>query len=100
MKSEKIRIAFDYQIMVRQRFGGISKAFYETNKRIKSDDRFEISYPILLSQNYYFEDIIPVSKSISKSPILNYLARLINKVYFIRSLLCKNSYDIIHATYY
>lgn len=100
MKNNKsIKVAFDYQIFIRQHFGGISRVFAEVNTRLQHNN-VKIDYPVLFSQNYYFKDIIPTSKWAAKSRTINYILRLINKIYFIGYIIRNRDCDIIHATYY
>lgn len=94
-----IKVAFDYQIFIRQRFGGISRVFSEVNARLEQNN-VQVTYPVIFSQNYYFENLIHTSKIAAKSKILNYVLRIINKVYFIVYIIRNQNCNIIHATYY
>ena len=96
----RITVAFDYQIFVRQKLGGISKYFYEINKRIEENDSFKLIYPVIMSQNEYFKEKIPVSNIVEKSKLFNYLTRFVNKIYFLKHISSKDKCDIIHPTYY
>lgn len=96
---KSIKVVFDYQIFIRQHFGGISRVFAEVNTRLRRNN-VKIDYPVLFSQNYYFKDIIHTSEWVSKSGIINYLLRIVNKIYFIGYMIRNHDCNIIHATYY
>ncbi len=96
---KSIKIVFDYQIFIRQHFGGISRVFAEVNTRLLQNN-VKIDYPVLFSQNYYFRNIVHTSELASKSRIINYILRIVNKIYFIGYIIRNRDCNIIHATYY
>lgn len=96
---DSLKIAFDYQIFMRQQLGGISRVYDEVNSRLAGDSRFRLEYPVWFSQNHYFKDIIPVNR-LAKNKVINYFLRLLNKLRFVAYLLCNRDCDIVHATYY
>lgn len=98
--SKKIKVAFDYQIFIRQCFGGISKSLFETCSRLEKNSNFELEYPVLFSQNYYFREKVKTLSITKKSKLITYLLRLINKIYFIVYLIRNKDCNIVHATYY
>ena len=62
-----MNVLYDYQIVNMQKYGGISRYFYELIKRIQKlapESKFELC--TFSSINYYFEDIITTRKPIKK----------------------------------
>ncbi len=97
---KKIEVVYDYQIFIRQRMGGISRVFYEVNKRLESRKDLRLSYPLIFSQNFYFQGKVHSSRLASVSAVINYSLRAINKTVFILFLLTHRKCDIVHPTYY
>lgn len=93
------RLMFDYQILLMQKYGGISRYFYEVISRIPSDE-FELNFPVINNLNFYFEDYFgqPV-KEINNSKKYR---RIIKKNRAITQKSLKKSKDniIFHPTYY
>lgn len=99
-----MRVLYDYQIFQMQKFGGISRVFYEVMNRMKKENYAEIDLSLLFNENYYIRQSsktfnlknIPNNLNIKgKTSLLN----LINKNYSINKIK-KNKYDIFHPTYY
>lgn len=97
-----MRVLYDYQIFTRQKYGGISRYFFELINRFKeADHRCDVS--ILISNNIYlnkdsFSNLMvpfPNKQFKGKTRIINF----INKSFSIFKLL-KSDYDIFHPTYY
>lgn len=97
---EKIELAYDYQIFMRQKMGGISRVFYEVNKRLEVKDEFLLRYPVKFSKNYYFRERIHSSSIFPKSLLVNYSLRIYNKIIFVVFLLLHRECNIVHPTYY
>lgn len=97
---KKIKIAYDYQIFLRQRMGGISRVFYEVNSRLEKVSGYSLQYPVRFSENYYFRNVLPISHLPLKGKGINYGLRLYNKILFILFLKKHRDCDIVHATYY
>jgi glycosyltransferase involved in cell wall biosynthesis len=95
----KISIFYDFQIFLKQKFGGASRYFFELGERIANNATVNFYSPIHI--NRYFRNI--KSKSFNlflfKKFMFNSLFTKINQ-----NLTCdhlkKNSYSIIHPTYY
>ncbi|DAB27284.1 MAG TPA: glycosyl transferase family 1, partial [Sulfurimonas sp. UBA10385] len=51
-----MKILYDYQIFSTQRYGGISRYFYELIKEFDSAQDIEIDTSLLISDNYYISD--------------------------------------------
>lgn len=93
-----MKILFDYQILMLQKFGGISRYYHELNQRIKSQGN-EVYIPILKSQNYYFRDYIKPSKKIHQR--IDTLINDVSTLYvLIRERFNGKGIDIIHPTYF
>lgn len=87
-----MRVLYDYQILYLQKYGGISRYFYELISHLESQyeqDSFNISAAI--SQNYYFREKIPQRK------LLKHGNRMIND---LQMKMKTGNIDILHPTYY
>ena len=82
-----MKVLYDYQIFSFQKFGGISRYFYEI---MKSNINYDIA--ILFNQNSYCNKGIRINKAFR-------ITNLLNKFYSKSQLAYKN-YDIFHPTYY
>lgn len=89
-----MNILFDYQILVLQKYGGISRYYYELINEMKNNESCEVNLPIVASQNYYFRNIIKPAKKLH--------ARIDNIRNAHKTLRCfkEKNIDIIHPTYY
>ena len=92
-----MRIMYDYQCFLRQKYGGISRYYYEIYKRIKGTN--DINLPVIGSQNYYFSTDLKQHDYGSKIALL--FMRVFNACYS-RMYLAFNGrkIDILHPTYY
>lgn len=92
-----MRIMYDYQCFLRQKYGGISRYYYEIYKRIKGTN--DINLPVIGSQNYYFSTDLKQHNYGSKIALL--FMRVFNACYS-RIYLAFNGrkIDILHPTYY
>jgi glycosyltransferase involved in cell wall biosynthesis len=94
-----MKILYDHQIFTGQKFGGISRYFYELMNH--SEDLFEYDVSGIYSENEYIKQLrlykeFPLKISFrGKGRILN----LLNKSHSIKKIRQKD-YDIIHPTYY
>lgn len=89
-----MNILFDYQILVLQKYGGISRYYYELMSEMQKNESNEVFLPIAVSQNYYFRNIIKPTKKMH--------FRIDNIRNTLKTLHCCKSkkIDIIHPTYY
>lgn len=100
-----MKILYDYQTLLRQKYGGISRYFYELAINVERlDPDVNIDIVAILSQNYYFSNYKSMKSYNTNNTIIKYIARLINKI-TIRFKISINNiigkpYDIIHPTYY
>ena len=94
-----ISIFYDFQIFLKQKFGGPSRYFFELGERIANNARVNIYSPIYI--NRYLRAL--KSKSFNfflyKKFIFNNLFTKINQNLTCKHLK-KNNYSIIHPTYY
>lgn len=94
-----ISIFYDFQIFLKQKFGGPSRYFFELGRRVANNARVNIYSPIYI--NRYLRSL--KSKSFNfflyKKFIFNNFFTKINQNLTCKHLK-KNSYSIIHPTYY
>lgn len=92
-----LRVCYDYQILATQKYGGISRYFYEIASRIMNLADVKIS--CLFNRNYYFRDMLPIyaPKNFMSSFIERKLSGTLNRLH---SLHVMKGCDILHPTYY
>lgn len=99
-----MRVYYDYQVLLNQQFGGVSRYFYEIIRRLEDKKDYNISVTIkcIGSINYYFQEILGKKKREESckfnQEIIDKIYRRINKGY--SKWLLRKPYDIIHPTYY
>jgi glycosyltransferase involved in cell wall biosynthesis len=98
-----MKILYDHQIFSLQDFGGISRYFFETCKRLNEFQNVDIKCSLTFSNNEYIRgnDVIP-SRSFLRS--FNFKGKrrifsLINQMVSLKALK-KSDFDIFHPTYY
>lgn len=98
-----MKILYDHQIFTLQRYGGISRYFYELFWKFSSMDEIDIDVSLLFSNNYYIS-----SKEIVKHRNFflnqnfkgkNRLMNIFNNINSI-SYLRRQNFNIFHPTYY
>lgn len=93
-----MKVYYDYQICTMQKYGGISRYFYDLMMTLRKNELADVQMDCLFSKNKYFE------KYFGKKAVLKYLPGttratfLINKCYSLRRI--DNDCNIIHPTYY
>lgn len=87
-----IKVFYDYQIMLAQKYGGISRYFYELILRLNNIDTVRADTFCIGNKNAYFKSYF---NKISNKHIRG--LGVINR--FVTSKKIKN-YDIVHPTYY
>lgn len=98
MKSNKIKILYDFQTACEQKYGGVSRYHYELMKQLNSGNECKCEMYALFSQNYYFEKLYG-KKAVTEFKLSwKYVSR-INKLATIFRVLTHH-YDIIHPTWY
>jgi len=97
-----MRIAYDYQIFAWQKYGGISRYFFEVAKRINKTDGFEVSVVSPFFVNKYLEadrSIKIWGRQVSEFPRPRRIAWKLNKA-LVWWKLHREPPDIVHETYY
>lgn len=98
-----MKILYDHQIFTSQKYGGISRYFYELIREFSNDQDVNYEIPLLVSNNHYisdkkfvnYVDLLPKKQFRGKTRIFNYL----NKPNTILKLK-QQKFDIFHPTYY
>lgn len=92
-----MRILFDYQCLLRQKYGGVSRCFYELYKIVSK--KSDVKIKVIKSQNHYFEPEVGEYHYANKA--VWYFYRIINWIYTRVYLFFSNdSIDILHPTYF
>ncbi|TYB30255.1 MAG: hypothetical protein FXF47_10140 [Candidatus Mcinerneyibacterium aminivorans] len=75
-----VKVLYDYQIFTKQKYGGISRYFYEIIRNGRKDIVKQIS--ILIYYNAYIRDVFNLNK-FNKNLFLNrnYSKKLLNRLY-------------------
>ncbi len=91
-----MKLLYDYQILILQKYGGISRYFREVIKRLEEKKGVTCELPCLHSVNHYFADRIPEHKELTgrKWGLFNRLNRMLD----LSAI--KEDVDIMHPTYY
>ena len=92
-----MKILFDHQIFLAQKYGGISRYFVELVKKYDSLNQ-KYSLPIHYSNNVYLEDIKKI-KVFQENKFSNKLFYYINRL-IMNKYIKKDNFDIFHPTYY
>ena len=98
-----MKILYDHQTFTLQKYGGISRYFYELVSELDKVSNIESEISLLISNNYYISDykftdhlnLIPNINFKGKSRIFNYLNKM-NTIFKLK----KQDFDVFHPTYY
>lgn len=98
-----MKIQYDHQIFTSQKYGGISRYFYELMKEFDSLGNIQTNTSLLLSNNHYISEkkythhmsFLPEKEFRGKQRLLN-LFNKPNSIYALK----KQNFDIFHPTYY
>ena len=98
-----MRILYDHQIFTTQKYGGISRYFYELINQYSLSSDADTQLPLLFSNNHYIEDGRLIGH-VKFMPQVNFRGKvramdMVNKANMI-SKLKKQDFDIFHPTYY
>jgi len=98
-----VKILYDHQAFSMQRYGGISRYFFEIIKGMEEKQGFEIHLPIVLSANAYLKNLKSLRykrfEYILKG--FNWVVDYINRYYAIQKLVDKTiPFDVLHPSYY
>lgn len=96
-----MKVYYDFQILLMQKYGGISRYFFEVISRLNNMN-VDVDVHCLHSINYYFRDQIKV---VSSSWGMNIPAKIKRRIYRYMNTIkalwdIRKGYDIIHPTYY
>ncbi len=95
----KLVVLYDYQILVLQKYGGISRYYKQLTDSFLHENEIKFLLPVIRSKNYYFEEYCkPNIKQLKKFDILLNCLELY-RTYFLH-ILTHKTVDIIHPTYY
>lgn len=89
-----MKVIYDYQMIIGQKYGGISRYFYELTVRFGKNNEITSNVICLFNDNAYFLDG-KNRPNYCKIPGRGYANRLITKM-----ILKYGHYDIFHPTYY
>ena len=98
-----IKILYDHQVFSMEKYGGISRYFFNVIQGMGEKQDFEIRLPIVLSMNSYLKNLNHLQyrrfEYILKG--FNWLTAYINRCHTVRKLTDKAfSFDIFHPTYF
>ena len=98
-----MKILYDHQTFTLQKYGGISRYFYELIKNFNKEKDINIDMPLLFSDNYYIQDkkdidfvnFFPTYEFRGKYRLIDPINKLISI-----SKIKKQDFDLFHPTYY
>ena len=91
-----MNIYYDYQIFISQKYGGVSRYFYELTDRIEKIPEHNVTVKCVHNVNYYFRDRL--GKIYPEMPYK--LFKVYSKInHFAARNDLKKNYDIIHPTF-
>ena len=98
-----MKVIYDSYIFTEQKYGGISRYYYELIKFFNKDQDVIASAPLVFSNNHYINDKKDVkhlvffpNKTIKGKQRLLFLINRIAFLFFLQ----KKDFDIVHPTYY
>lgn len=97
-----MKILYDYQIMLMQKYGGVSRGFCEVAKRLSDSYDDEVSFVAEGSRNYYLEELfghtmISDDRCQDEAHVKNAIE---NNQKTILQLCAKGECDVLHSTWY
>lgn len=94
------KILYDHQIFINQKYGGISRYFYELIKN--SQDLYLPEVSGAFFENEYLESLPKFNKNFPINTNFKGKHRIIKKLNLIASLqeISKSDFDVLHSTYY
>ena len=98
-----MKILYDHQIFTTQKYGGISRYFYELIKLFRAYDNIDAEISLLFSNNYYISNSDDISyfnffdtkEFRGKTRLMSELNKL-KTIYYLK----KQDFDVFHPTYY
>lgn len=97
-EEKDVNILYDFEIQINQRFGGISKYFYEIISIIQKKSDVKVFLPVILPKSY---DLARLKgrKPVNSPYRINNILFAINNIWF-QIILKIGKYDVIHQTQY
>lgn len=97
-----VRIAFDYQVFCRQRYGGVSRYFFELAREVTRQHEADVTVVAPLYCNEYLRQASEVHVLGRYVPMIPRAVRLVQ---FINAMAVQRAFhmvrpDIVHETYY
>jgi len=98
-----MKVLFDHQIFTAQRYGGISRYFFELLRKFELAKDIDTHVPLLMSNNHYFPSnhsfifkfFFMKSEFKGKQRIISLINKL-NTIWYLKN----KKFDIFHPTYY
>lgn len=92
-----MKVLYDYQILILQKYGGISRYYYDLISEIRRQELAAVDIKVVLSQNRYFEPFFNRKAVENLNLPKAVFAHVLNRIY---TRICVQKYDIVHPTYY
>ena len=94
-----MKVLYDYQIMLSQKYGGVSRGFCEVASRLQKEYLDDIFFIADGSQNYYLEELFGITAISEKNSFGMDDYKKSNQKRTIEN--CRSGkYDILHSTWY
>lgn len=95
-----MKIMYDYEILWLQKYGGISRYFYELSGEIRrKNPNAMVEIPVIAAENKIFSNSIKY-----KEWNIKFFERIVNEIYSIWKVMIRNimgrPYEIVHPTFY
>lgn len=97
-----MKILYDYEIFLRQRYGGVSRYFFELINGLSNTGTFDVDiFMGINNSGYGFSDTVNIKKNLKFkfADSLHFLLDYVNKKMF-NKFQSVNSYSLMHKTYY
>jgi len=98
-----MKVLFDYQAFALQRYGGVSRYYYEILARFRNDPAMDCKLGALVSGNYYLTLGGNAGKHTysltTRAPLADRLASFVSREH-CRILLRRQAFDLFHPTYF
>ncbi|WP_346862595.1 glycosyltransferase family 1 protein [uncultured Draconibacterium sp.] len=96
-----MKVLYDHQIFYTQKYGGISRYFFELMREFRSFKEVEVLFPTIFSNNYYLsnsEAIHNITYNLNNKHLINAITKYNSLNTNIKLRL--GNYDVFHPTYY
>lgn len=92
-----MKVYYDYQVLCGQRYGGISRYFFELISKIQDMKLADASIEAIRSKNVYFFERFGIKTYPNTNNYIEKVVQIVNRVYALHKM---RGFDIIHPTYY